>query len=319
MVHFCGHRISRRRAADASAERQAIAGAIGDELDRCSRRIAYGSLASGADILWAEALLAAGAELHVVLPFAREEFVRTRSRPPAAAGSSASTRCLARRATVVSYATDDAFLGDDVLYRYGTELAMGLALLRARFLDAEVRQLAVWDGGPAHGDAGTAIDVATWRRGGRAVTIVSADRPRATRRHAEPATRRRRRHAAGRVAAARRARDAVRRRQGFSKLTDEQTPGSPSACWARSRTCWRARTTCGTATRGATRVYVVLADAVCAAACALELQAAMAAIDLACRRACRATSRCDSAGPPRPGVPDPRPGARRRERSWDRT
>ena len=50
--------------------------------------------------------------------------------------------------------------------RNGSELAMGLALLRARYLDAEVRQLAVWDGGPPLGDAGTAIDIATWRRSG---------------------------------------------------------------------------------------------------------------------------------------------------------
>ena len=62
------------------------------------------------------------------------------------------------------YATDDAFLGDDVLYRYGSELAMGLALLRARYLDADAYQLAIWDGDPAGGRAGTAIDVATWQR-----------------------------------------------------------------------------------------------------------------------------------------------------------
>jgi hypothetical protein len=41
-------------------------------------------------------------------------------------------RCL-DAATEVRYATDDAFLGDDVLNRYRGELAMGLALLlRAR-------------------------------------------------------------------------------------------------------------------------------------------------------------------------------------------
>ena len=38
---------------------------------------AYGSLACGGDILWAEVLLARGCELHVVLPFALDEFVIT--------------------------------------------------------------------------------------------------------------------------------------------------------------------------------------------------------------------------------------------------
>ena len=94
-------------------------------------------------------------------------------------------RCLDACASV-RYATDDAFLGDDVLFRYGSELAMGLALLRARYLDADVRQLAVWDRGAAEGEAGTAIDVATWRRGGRPATIVSVHADEATPSFPEP-------------------------------------------------------------------------------------------------------------------------------------
>src|SRR5436309_6151567 len=85
-------------------------------------------------------------------------------------------RCLCS-AVEVSYATDDAFLGDDVLFRYGSELAMGLALLRARYLDAAATQLAVWDGLPASAAAGTAIDVATWMRTRRPVTIVGPRGP----------------------------------------------------------------------------------------------------------------------------------------------
>ena len=61
---------------------------------------------------------------------------------------------------------------DDALFRYAGELAMGLALLRARYLDADVRQLAVWDGKPDLGDAGTAFDVATWRATRRAVSVI---------------------------------------------------------------------------------------------------------------------------------------------------
>ena len=43
---------------------------------------------------------------------------------------------------------------------------MGLALLRARYLDAESSQLASGDG-PSVGGAGTALDVATWQDKGR--------------------------------------------------------------------------------------------------------------------------------------------------------
>ena len=140
---------------------------------------AYGSLASGADILWAEALLARGSELHVVLPFARQEFIDSSVAPAGEDWVERFEKCEAAAATV-RYATDDAYLGDDVLFRYASELAMGLALLRARYLDAEIRQLAVWDGDPAGGAAGTAVDVATWRRTGRAVTVISPMRRRST-------------------------------------------------------------------------------------------------------------------------------------------
>ena len=176
VVHFCGHRVADehehgRFAHDAVA---AVTARIAEVVGRHPAGYAYGSLASGADILWAEALLASGCELHVVLPFAREEFVALSVASAGADWVERFDRCAAA-ATTIRYTTDDAFLGDDVLFRYGSELAMGLALLRARYLDAEARQLAVWDGGPANGAAGTAIDVASWRRSGRSATFVSPD------------------------------------------------------------------------------------------------------------------------------------------------
>ncbi len=172
VAHFCGHRVGAdgaeaRFPADAEAQ---VATAIAAELDREPVGYGYGALAAGADILWAEALLAHGAELHVVLPVSLEEFVRASVAPAGPAWVERFHRCL-DEATTIQYATDDARGTDDVLFRYGSELAMGLALLRARFLDAQTRQLAVWDRGGAHGAAGTAIDIATWRRG-RRVTVA---------------------------------------------------------------------------------------------------------------------------------------------------
>ena len=293
VVHFCGHRIADesehgRFPQEAEA---AVAAAIAQVVSRYSAGYAYGSLASGADILWAEALLGAGSELHVVLPFAREEFV---ARSVASSGRSwvaRFDRCAAAASTV-RYATDDAFLGDDVLFRYGTELAMGLALLRASYLDAELRQLAVWDGGPANGAAGTAIDVASWRRAGRPLTVVSPQAriteygdadlmlggpspPGQAASGAAPAPH------GGRVVRAMLFGDV----KGFSKLTDEQLPifaervlgGFAAALSSYNNEVWF-RNTWGDA------VYVVLSDAFAAAQCALDLQAAMAAIDLEAER-----------------------------------
>jgi tetratricopeptide (TPR) repeat protein len=273
VAHFCGHRISGAEGARFPDQAEvAVAAAIAEEVARYPTGYAYGALAGGADIMWAEALLARGCELHVVLPFALREFVATSVESCGPGWTDRFHRCL-EAATAVLYATDDAFLGDDVLFRYGSELAMGLALLRARYLDAEAHQFAVWDGGPALGQAGTAIDVATWRRSGNPVVIVSP-------RPADDAV-----GPAGKPSADSSGRE-VRALvfgdvRGFSKLTDEQLPifstrvlGGFADVVRRHGDDVLHRNTWGDA------VYLVLADAAAAAACALDLQEAMAAIDL---------------------------------------
>ena len=277
VVHFCGHRIA---AVDAPGRFPAqaegdVAARIRSEVARRPPGYAYGSLASGADLLWAEALLAHGAELHVVLPFASDEFIRSSVAPSGQAWIERFHRCLAQ-ASSVQYATDDAFLGDDVLYRYGTELAMGLALLRSRYLDVEARQLAVWDSGPAHGEAGTAVDVGAWQRRGCPVTIVSP-MPVTPAAVGVPGAAARTRASQGRVVRTMLFADV----RGFSKLTDEQLPafathvlGTFAEVLHRYGQRVLHRNTWGDA------VYAVLTEVVGSAMCALELQEAMAAVDL---------------------------------------
>jgi class 3 adenylate cyclase len=275
VVHFCGHRLAGLlEAGRFPSHREAdVAARISEEVERYQPAYAYGALAGGSDILWAEALLEHGVQLHVVLPFAREEFVRSSVAPSGDTWVKRFERCI-EAATSVAYATEDAYLGDDVLYRYGAELAMGLALLRARYLASDARQLAVWDGRPALGDAGTAIDIEAWRHTGWPVSVVSvqpeAEAPQPT-------------------APARLARSAPRvvrsilfaDVRGFSKLTDEQLPrfnerviGAFANVLARHGGLVLYRNTWGDA------LYVVLADATSAAACASDLQQAMSAIDL---------------------------------------
>jgi class 3 adenylate cyclase len=172
VIHFCGHRISDDPNAPFHAsDEQYVAREIADVVARHNVGFAYGSLASGADILWAEALLAREVELHIVLPFALDEFVECSVAPSGGTWVERFSRCIDQAASV-TYGTVDAYLGDDVLYKYCSEIAIGLTLVRARYLDAEVHQFAVWDGLPARGEAGTAIDVALWRSVGHPVTIV---------------------------------------------------------------------------------------------------------------------------------------------------
>ncbi len=283
---FCGHRIGgpeKRGALPPEAEPRVAAG-IARALERHSPRYGYGALAGGADILWAEGLLARGGELHVVLPFARAEFLELSVASCGPGWSERFARCLAA-ATTVRYATDDAYLGDEVLFRYGAELAMGLALLRARYLDADVRQLALWDGEPARGGAGTALDVAAWQHAGRSTTVVTPAGELLPD-HALPAdgaTQSR----APEVSAASPGTGRVVRAilfgdfREFSKLGDEQAVrfagrvlGAVARVIDRYQDQVLFRNTWGDG------LSLVLTDAVAAAALALDLQDAVAAIDL---------------------------------------
>jgi hypothetical protein len=268
VVHYTGHVISASGRFPAAAE-DAVRARIAEVLRERPAAYAYGSLASGGDILWAEALLAAGAEVHVVLPFAKAEFLQTSVAPAGPGWVERFERTFAA-ATSVSYATEDAYLGDDLLYSYCSELAMGLALLRARYLESEPWQLAVWDGGPADGAAGTATDVDAWRRRGGSVTVVRPGGPGPAPRAPSPTA------ASGRVVRAMLFADV----KGFSKLTDEQLPrfadrvlGAFAGVLDRGSVCYR--NTWGDG------LYVVLAGAADAAACALDLQRTMASVDLA--------------------------------------
>ena len=274
VAHFCGHRIAAAGAPGrfpAEAE-QGVADRIDAELTRDTPRYAYGSLASGADIMWAEALLARGAELHIVLPFVRDAFIQSSVASSGPGWVERFDRCL-DAAFNVTYATDNAFVPDDALFRYAGELAMGLALLRARYLDADVRQLAVWDGKPDLGDAGTAFDVATWRATRRAVSVI----PTGPSGPANPTT------AAGTAGTPTRVVRALifADVKGFSKLADEQVPlvlqhvlSAFASVLERYDGAIEHRNTWGDA------LYVVLTDTVLAAECALELQQAISAIDL---------------------------------------
>lgn len=291
VAHYCGHRMAgpgeegRLR----SDEEDGVASRIAQAVERRPAGYAYGSLASGGDILWAEALLARGCELHVVLPFALEEFIVTSVAPAGAGWVTRFERCL-EAADSVSYATVDAYLDDDVLYGYCAELAMGLALVRARHLDSDVHQLALWDGEAPTGVAGTAADVARWRKTNHDVVVVAPrertsagdDGPGATAgaatagaAEAFPPTQRRR--FPRRVIRAMLIGDI----SGFSKLTDEQLPafaevvlGAFAGVLGNHDTEVEYRNTWGDA------LYVVLSGAPAAARCALDLQDAMGALDL---------------------------------------
>jgi len=270
VIHYAGHMIAPPGGSGRlrDTEESAIALRIKQALGQRRVGFGFGSLAAGADILFAEALLARGAELNICLPFDQAEFVALSVRPSGAGWVDRFQACLARAASV-RFATKDASLGDDRLFSYCSQLAMGLALLRARHLSAPVEQILVWDGGPRTGEAGTADAAARWARGPRAQTVIPCGQPRALAAAAAPTgDRRTRAMLFGDI-------------KGFSKLSDRELPRFTESVLGRFA---------GVLDRLADKpdfvntwgdgLFAVFADAGQAAECALQLQEEMAELDL---------------------------------------
>ena len=271
ILHYCGHRID---AADDSGrfppELEAHVGRqIRSYLAQQRVGFAYGSLASGADILVAEALLDQGVSLQVVLPFDTAEFERTSVRPAGPEWVDRFRACLGRAESVV-HASDSSFMGDDELFGYAGRIAMGHALNRAAFLDAPAQQLAIWDQAEGVVLAGTAHDVAVWKASGHPTHVIALRRAEPPPGEATPpaATR----HIGGIL---------FTDLHGFSRLRDEQFPvfidqvlGPLSAVLDDHGSAVLWRNTWGDA------IAAVFSDVIEAAECALGLHEALTCIDL---------------------------------------
>jgi len=264
VVHFLGN----MRATTAAA-------AIAALLDGMHIGAAYGSLASGADILFAEALLERDVALNVVLPFAADDFIEESVRPAGEDWVARFKACLAAAKTV-RFATEGAYLGDDQLFAYCSSLAMGLARLCARHLHAPLMQLAVWDGAvDEDAIAGTAADMSAWREAGLPVRVVptgpDADVEKLPPWHRPTVARGRRDTRAmffGDI-------------HGFSKLSDAQLPVfTEKVMGTLGEVARRHKQHITFVNTWGDGIFVVFRDAGRAAACALEMQDAMNAVDL---------------------------------------
>ncbi len=272
-LHYTGHMLAApgqpgRFPAEAEAT---VVAAIEAALDRLPVDAGFGSLASGGDILVAEALLRRGLDLTVVLPFDRAAFIETSVAPAGAAWVRRFEAVLAKASNVVQ-ATDGPFLGDAAVFAYCARLAMGLARLRAAIEDANCHQLAVWDGQPSPGPAGTAADLAAWADLGLPATIVDSQPTgggHSGRRESAPVERPLRAFLFGDF-------------QGFSRLSEPELliynrEILPTAARVLDRYGDQVeiRHTWGDG------LYLVFDSVAVAAACALELQAAFAQLDFA--------------------------------------
>jgi hypothetical protein len=173
VVHYTGHRIAGTDVQTPFHEEceSAVAYRVAQELFALDGSLlaAVGSLAAGADILFAEAFLRRSVPLHVVLPFTTEAF-RAQSVTPS------SLHWIARFDRVLVAAASVRVLagaaGSDAAYAACTQAAIELTLETAQRLGASALQLAVWDGGRTQRAAGTAADVAAWQSRGLPTRVI---------------------------------------------------------------------------------------------------------------------------------------------------
>lgn len=186
-LHYAGH----MGVAEAAAEGDALAGRVQAVLEAERVGFGYGALAAGADIVIAEALLARGAELHLVLPGGPDHFRRASVEPAGGRWGARFDAALAAADTVrVIDAPSGAPLAPAI--QVAAEAAMGCAVMQARTLATEPVQLLVVepaDEGAAAAPGGTAWAGAHWRAQGRRQQTIPAARSGAAASRSEAAIR----------------------------------------------------------------------------------------------------------------------------------
>ena len=173
ILHFCGHMFSAQWSGACALESQ-----IESALDETGSSIAYGSLACGADMMIAEAVIERGGEVHIVLPFAEDDFLETSVKKGGQEWLPRYDHVRALAASV-TFATQMPFVNDDHQFAYCSKLAMGTVRLRAKTMQTGALQLAIWDGVLGASIAGTAADVSEWRsqNGINKTIAVAPNRP----------------------------------------------------------------------------------------------------------------------------------------------
>lgn len=176
VVAFTGHMIDapgRLRPRLPHEVEGALLQRLAQRLQSMNAGFGYCSAACGADLLFVEAMLARGAEVHLTLPFARDDFLAT-------SVAFAGTDWVARfehaltQVTSVSYGVRERYLGDESLYPYAGALMQGAAILRARELESEPLLLAVVDRDAEREPGGARDLLERWRKLGLPSDAIDA-------------------------------------------------------------------------------------------------------------------------------------------------
>ena len=141
-VHFAGHLFAEIKDEDR------LSVAMSDLIQKEDIGFGYGALAAGSDIIFAEALLEEGGELHVVLPVSIALF---KAKSVTALDEKSGTNWGARfeacldKASSVRILTEHSIWPDPALNNYAAKVSMGEACAHAQSLSSETGQVLIWD------------------------------------------------------------------------------------------------------------------------------------------------------------------------------
>ena len=145
--------------------------AIRERLKKINPGFGYASAASGSDILFLETLLEMGGDVHVVLPYNKEDFLKDSVEIIPGGNWKARYEDILEKATEVLTASEQRIEGGGISYEYANLVLYGLAATRARQLGTDMVPMAVWDG-RGGGVGGTGESVAHWRNHGLQVEVI---------------------------------------------------------------------------------------------------------------------------------------------------
>jgi class 3 adenylate cyclase/tetratricopeptide (TPR) repeat protein len=154
----------------------AVATEIKERLHQCDAQIGISSAACGSDLLFIEAMLERGAEIHVVLPWRKEEFLRTSVAINDDVYWTQRFDQLLNEVTSVTYLSQQSAPSGNLGYVYCSDCMNGMALYRAETIGSDVTPVAVWDGKKGDGLGGTSSFVHFWRSRHHPVEVIDLSR-----------------------------------------------------------------------------------------------------------------------------------------------
>ncbi len=130
-------------------------------------RVGMVSASAGADLLFIEALRARDGDVHVILPWSRDEFRRTSVKPfdfgnRAPLWTPLFDKAMKHAATIrtIGQVYEP---GSPIGWQYLMEVTAGIALNTARASRLDVRPMVLWDGQPGRGAGGTESFLSFWQ------------------------------------------------------------------------------------------------------------------------------------------------------------